>query len=218
VPMRQVLAMQTLAIQAQVPPEHLKITKGTGKLCGMCSLNTNTTTNAFCIAMHNSPDERVICRTCYSMYALNTYRKNCATAWQHNSDQLSQPLEDWQIPRLNAVYFRFHSHGEVLNETHAVNLLRICEVNPRTTFVLMTKQHKLVIRAVEKHGLPDNLILIYSNPLKDRITEHKPKYFHKVFNTTTERHSSDNCSGRTCIECLNCYDKTKDATLIELEK
>jgi len=218
--MRQVLAMQTLAIQAQVPPEHLKITKGTGKLCGMCSLNTNTTTNAFCIAMHNSPDERVICRTCYSMYALNTYRKNCATAWQHNSDQLSQPLEDWQIPRLNAVYFRFHSHGEVLNETHAVNLLRICEVNPRTTFVLMTKQHKLVIRAVEKHGLPDNLILIYSNPLKDRITEHKPKYFHKVFNVAsgTERHSSDNCSGRTCIECLNCYDKTKDATLIELEK
>jgi len=199
----------------------LKVTpKGTGKLAGMPSLNTNTASNPFCEAMHNSPDERVICRTCYSMYALNTYRKNCATAWQHNSDQLSQPLEDWQIPRLNAVYFRFHSHGEVLNETHAVNLLRICEVNPRTTFVLMTKQHKLVIRAVEKHGLPDNLILIYSNPLKDRITEHKPKYFHKVFNVAsgTERHSSDNCSGRTCIECLNCYDKTKDATLIELEK
>ena len=192
--------------------------KGTGKLAGMPSLNTNTATNPFCEAMHDSPDERVICRTCYSMYALNTYRKNCAPAWQHNSDQLSQPLEDWQIPRLNAVYFRFHSHGEVLNETHAVNLLRICEVNPRTTFVLMTKQHKLVIRAVEKHGLPDNLILIYSNPLKDRITGHKPKHFHKVFNVTTQKHTGDNCTGRICTECLQCYDTGKNSVLIELEK
>jgi hypothetical protein len=216
--MRQVLAMQTLAIQRQLPPEHLKITKGTGKLCGMCSLNTNTTTNAFCIAMHNSPDERVICKTCYSMRMLRTCRKNCAPAWQHNSDQLEFELQDWQLPRLNELYFRFDSHGELLNETHFLNLLRICEVNPKTTFALYTKRHKLVIRALEKHSLPDNLILVYSNPFKDRVTGHKPKHFHKVFNTTTERHSSDNCSGRTCIECLNCYDKTKDATLVELEK
>jgi hypothetical protein len=197
----------------------LKVTpKGTAKLAGMPSLNTNTATNPFCEAMHSSPDERVICRTCYSMYALNTYRKNCAEAWQHNSDQLSQPLEDWQIPRLNAVYFRFNSHGEVLNETHVVNLFRICEVNPRTTFVLMTKKHQLVIRVVEKYGLPDNLILIYSNPIKDRITEHKPKYFHKVFNVTTQKHTGDNCTGRKCIECLTCYDTGKNSVIIELEK
>ena len=217
-PMRQVLAMQALAIQAQVPPEHLKITKGTGKLARMCSLNTNTTTNAFCIAMHNSPDERVICRKCYSMRMLRTYRQNCADAWQHNSDQLEFELQDWQLPRLNELYFRFDSHGELLNETHFLNLLRICEVNPKTTFALYTKRHKLVIRALEKHSLPDNLILVYSNPFKNRVTGHKPKHFHKVFNVTTQAHRADNCSDKVCISCLNCYDKKKASILIELEK
>ena len=153
------------------------------------------------------------------MRMLRTYRQNCAEAWQHNSDQLEFELHDWQLPRLNELYFRFDSHGELLNETHFLNLLRFCEVNPRTTFVLMTKKHQLVIRALKKHSLPDNLILIYSNPLKDRVTAQRPKYFHKVFNvTTTAQHTADNCTARKCIECLNCYDKTKDATLIELEK
>ena len=216
--MRQVLAMQTLAIQVQLPPEHLKITKGTGKLARMCSLNTNTASNPFCEAMHNSPDKRVICRTCYSLKALKTYRKNCAIAWQHNSDQLEFELQDWQLPRLNELYFRFDSHGELLNETHFLNLLRICEVNPKTTFALYTKRHKLVIRALKKHSLPDNLILVYSNPFKDRITGHKPKYFHKVFNVTTQKHTGDNCTGRICTECLQCYDTGKNSVIIELEK
>ena len=223
--MRQVLAMQALAIQAQVPPEHLKITKGTGKLAGMCSLNTNTTTNAFCIAMHNSPDKRVICRTCYSLKSLKTYRQNCAEAWQHNSDLLSQPLDSYQIPRLNELYFRFDSHGELINDEHFINLLMICDANPKTTFALYTKRHKLVIRVLNDNPLdyvswpvPPNLILVYSNPFKDRVTEHKPKYFHKVFNVTTQKHTADNCTGRICTECLQCYDTGKNSVIIELEK
>ena len=148
---------------------HLKITKGTGKLADMLSLNTNTASNEFCKAMNSSPDTRVICKTCYSMKALSTYRKNCATAWQHNSDQLSQPLFDWQLPRLNSVFFRFSSHGELINETHAINLFRICEANPKTTFSLYTKRHKVIYKALKTHKLPDNLILVYSNPIKDRV-------------------------------------------------
>ena len=197
---------------------HLKITKGTGKLANMHSLNVNTASNEFCKAMHSSPDSRVICKTCYSLKALRTYRKNCAVAWQHNSDQLSQPLKDWQLLRVNQLYFRFSSHGELINESHSINLFRICEVNPRTTFVLMTKRHKIIYKALKTHKLPDNLILIYSNPIKDRVMTKPPKRFHKVFNVTESLHSQDNCTGNSCFSCLKCYSFDSERVIVEREK
>jgi len=198
---------------------HLKITKGTGKLANMFSLNTNTASNEFCKAMNSSPNDRVICTTCYSMNALSTYRKNCATAWQHNSEQLSQPLFDWQLPRVNSVYFRFSSHGELINETHAINLFRICEANPKTTFSLYTKRHKIIYKALKTHKIPKNLILVYSNPIKDRVMTKPPKRFHKTFNVVMEsQHRKDNCTGNSCFSCLKCYRFDSERVIVELEK
>ena len=49
---------------------------GSGKMLGIPSLNTDTVTNDFCKSMYNSKVENLICRSCYSMSMLKTFRKN----------------------------------------------------------------------------------------------------------------------------------------------
>ena len=67
----------------------LRISNMTGKLAGFKALNTNTLTNDYCIKMASCGDESIICKHCYSMEMLQGLRKNCAPAWQANSDILS---------------------------------------------------------------------------------------------------------------------------------
>jgi len=143
-------------------------------------------------------------------------RKNCAPAWEKNSILLKSNILK-EIPQFNTLYFRFDGHGELINETHFINYLLITEHNPKTTFSLFTKRHKLVKRVLETRKKPQNLILVYSNPIVDRITDKIPYYFDKVFNTTTEKSTRDNCTGRKCIECLACYTHGTD-TLVEMKK
>ena len=67
----------------------LKISKMTGKLADFRALNTNTLTNDFCMKMYSSGKPDLICTKCYSAEMLQGLRKNCAPAWQQNSDTLS---------------------------------------------------------------------------------------------------------------------------------
>ena len=187
----------------------------TGKLVEIPAINTNTLTNEFCQKMHSSC-EKCICWDCYSFAMLEGSRKNCAPAWEKNSILLKSNILK-AIPQFNTLYFRFYGHGELINETHFINYLLITEHNPKTTFSLFTKRHKLVKRVLETRKKPQNLILVYSNPIVDRITDKKPQYFNKVFNTTTEKSTRDNCTGRKCIECLACYTHGTD-TLVEMKK
>ena len=189
----------------------------TGKLKGIPAINTNTLTNEFCQKMHSS-NPQCICTDCYSFAMLQGSRKNCQPAWQLNSDILSSDLLGYPLPQFNSLYVRFDGHGELINETHFINYLLIAEHNPKTTFTLFTKRHKLVKRALETREKPQNLILVYSNPIVDRITEKKPRYFSKVFNTTTEKSTRDNCTGRKCIDCLACYDLNDNSVLVEQVK
>jgi len=188
----------------------------TGKLVEIPAINTNTLTNEFCQKMHSSC-EKCICWDCYSFAMLEGSRKNCQPAWQQNSDILSGGLLGYPLPQFNSLYVRFDGHGELINETHFINYLLITERNPKTTFSLFTKRHKLVKRVLETRKKPQNLILVYSNPIVDRITDKIPYHFDKVFNTTTEKSTRDNCTGKKCIECLACYTHGTD-TLVEMKK
>ena len=194
----------------------LKISTMTGKLVKIPAINTNTLTNEFCQKMHSSC-EKCICWDCYSFAMLEGSRKNCAPAWEKNSILLKSNILK-EIPQFNTLYFRFDGHGELINETHFINYLLITEHNPKTTFSLFTKRHKLVKRVLETRKKPQNLILVYSNPIVDRITDKKPKYFNKVFNTTTEKSTRDNCTGKKCVECLACYQFDGNSVLIEQKK
>ena len=196
---------------------NIKISTLTGKLKGFQAINTNTLTNEFCSKMRETD---AICKACYSAKMLEGVRKNCAEPWQRNSDLLSESvLSDDKLPVINAHSFRFHAHGELINLTHLVNYVNIAKKNPFTTFALWTKRTNLVHEYVKEYGpMPDNLIMIYSNP-KTHIVQHKiPTHFDKVFNAL-ERNAitaagETDCTGESCIKCMACYRKGNNQDVI----
>ena len=194
----------------------IKVSVMTGKLVEIPAINTNTLTNEYCQKMHSSCST-CICWDCYSFAMLEGSRKNCAPAWEKNSVLLKSNILK-EFPQFNSLHVRFHGHGELINETHFINFLLIAQYNPKSTCSLFTKRHKLVKKVLETRKKPQNLILVYSNPIVDRITDKIPKYFNKVFNTTTEKSTEDNCTGRKCIECLACYQFSGNSVLVERVK
>lgn len=196
------------------------ISKMTGKLEGFQAISTNTMTNKYCSdqnakAVANNTDN--ICGDCYSWSMLRTYRKNMAPALQRNSDLLSsRPLNPQEVPRINAVAFRFSAHGELINYQHMDNLMRIVNENPWCTFTLWTKRTDIVFRWLKDNDKPANFILIYSNPKKSHIMSKPPKFFDKTFNNVLKHEDVDkqNCTGQKCKDCMVCYTIGNDTTTI----
>ena len=178
---------------------------GSGKMLGIPSLNTDTTTNKFCQGMYNSNKDNLICRDCYSMSMLTTFRKNCKPKFLNNSKFLSEKVHPRQyLPICPSNIGRFHSHGELINSNHLYNLINICLNQPMTTFTLWTKRKNIVTRVLKNVDKPKNLILVYSNPYIDKLGVKLPKHFDKVFNNVSKHSNNVNCS-RKCIECMMCY-------------
>lgn len=185
-----------------------------GKLNGLLAINTDTVSNTFCQKMNKTGNS--ICTFCYSMNALNKHRKNCRPAFLGNSELLSESiLQPSQIPFINQSYFRFHGHGELINMNHLLNLVLIARKNPHCTFALWTKRKDFIKRLFSKQhdisipkGVPNNMILVYSNPKIDCVQIEPPVHFHKVFNNVSHGgYKNENCTGQKCIECLACYKK-----------
>jgi len=185
-----------------------------GKLYGLMAINTDTVSNIFCQRMNETGNS--ICTFCYSMNALKKHRKNCRPAFMGNSELLSQSiLQPSQIPFINQSYFRFHGHGELINMNHLFNLVLIARKNPHCTFALWTKRKDFIKRLFDKQhdisipkGVPNNMILVYSNPKIDCVQIEPPVHFHKVFNNVSHGgYKNENCTGQKCIECLACYKK-----------
>lgn len=186
----------------------IKVSEMSGKLKGIPAINTNTLSNDFCKKMAASDKgKNIICSGCYSVAMLSGSRKNCVPRFQNNTEALStRPLLPREIPTLNSAWFRFSGHGELENTTHYENYCRIAEANPQTTFALWTKRKAIVQRS--DYPTPENLILIYSNPIIDKPINKAPKGFHKVFNNVKgngQYEAQENCTGQKCIECLACY-------------
>lgn len=194
----------------------LKISTGSGKLKNIRSLNTNTLTNPFCQKMVNSTSPDVICVKCYSDRMLRTMRKNCVPAWQMNSDTLSGGLiPSHMLPTILDAFFRFSSHGELINATHLENLHNITLHNPHCTFALWTKRRDLVRKFYAQNMKPANLILIYSNPRVDAVIDSPPEFFDRTFNNVSPDSTTEqNCTGQQCQDCLICYTPNNGITTI----
>jgi len=198
--------------------EVLKITnhKDTGKLAGFKSLNTSVAKNTFCQKMREKDS---ICRKCYAANMEKAY-KNLRINIQSNSEILStRILNRQELPRVNDLAFRFHSTGELINDTHFLNFINIALDNPATRFVLWSKRNDIIQRVLKMVSLPDNFKLIYSNPKMNSKDIKPPKHFTKVFsvyNKDTKR-KDINCSQK-CIDCMVCYSDNNVTNIRELVK
>ena len=187
----------------------VNISKMTGKLDGILAINTNTLTNSFCIDQHNRKNNS-ICNYCYSVNMLKTFRKSCVKSFQHNSEFLSSKvIHQDGLPIINAAFFRFSGHGELINDNHFINLINICVKNPSTNFALWSKRAPIIWDVLKTHKKPRNLILVYSNPKIDHVLKKIPDQFDKVFNNVTS--GAVNCSPKkgACLACLKCYKFSK---------
>lgn len=196
-----------------------------GKLKGIPAINTNTLSNKFCQMLALSGNANIVCcgngdePECYSWRMLTGSRKNCVDKFQQNTVTLSTDYVEWgALPVFNALWVRFHGHGELENLMHMVNFHNIARKNPKTTFGLWTKRRNIIRQYHEAYTQPDNLILIYSNPLTNVIREAVPQGFDKVFNATLHSSDLENCTGRVCTECLDCYHKGGNSVIVERVK
>ena len=210
----------------------LCISNGMGKMEKIRSISTNTLTNDFCKKMNASKNKLIICGHCYSVDSLEAGRfPNQVKALQRNSDILGNKelleKEIYQNYMFNDVIFRLQSHGDLINELHLKNLMAIVKANKWTTFALWTKRKNVIKEYFDKHEKPENLILVYSNPLINKVidarSKYKPVYFDKVFNNVDKDYMKEkqNCTGQKCFDCRRCYSKSiksNDNTIIEAVK
>ena len=193
----------------------VKISTMSGKLEGIKAINTNTLSNHFCKKMVKSKNKKVICNDCYSWKMLSTFRKNAIPSFEHNSKLLSNKDIDY-IPYINQSLFRFNAHGELINELHLNNLVKITKKNPQCIFTLWTKRKDIITNYFLYNDKPKNLILIYSNALVDTI-KNPPMFFDKSFNNVSSDSNKINCKDK-CINCRLCYSKNDVKIIIEKKK
>ena len=183
--------------------------KGSGKMEGIPSLNDDTVSNPFCQKMSKTDS---ICGSCYSMNMLKTFRKKCRPKFEFVGNYLSEKVrKPNELPICPAHHGRFHSHGELRNETHFINFIGICNNQPNTTFTLWTKRKDIVNSVLTHKNKPKNLILIFSNSKVDSVKKRVPMHFDKVFNNVSKKQENINCLGK-CSDCMMCYtvgDKTE---------
>ena len=156
----------------------LHISKGSFKLDKIDNISTNTKTNDYCIKQNKK--QNTICFKCYSFKGLE-FRKNMIPLLQNNSDLLSKNIIDIDfLPIIYSIYFRFNSHGELINEIHLINLINIVNKNKHCNFALWSKRNDIIKKYFDNNVKPDNLILIYSNSKLNKPMNKPPKYLIKL--------------------------------------
>ncbi len=176
------------------------VTTGGGKMKGIPSVNTSSLKNKFCQAM--SKVKGSICSSCYSN-RYSKFRTSLEKRLIQNSELLSSRLlTDQEIPMFNSLFVRFNSFGEIINNTHYLNLMAIAKKNPQSTFGLWTKKYAIVM----KYEKVDNIKYIYS---LSEVDGESPSvkirnWFDKVFMVQSKKDERINCY-QSCIDCLLCY-------------
>lgn len=186
----------------------IHITKGSGKMAGIQSINTSTTDNAFCQKM--ASNDNAICSKCYAD-RYEKMRGSLHAALLRNTTALSSgfiPMGD--LPSFYPTQIvRFSSFGELENDIHLVNLLNIAIKNPQSHFTLWTKRANIVRQVLSRREKPANLTLIYSSPALN-VQAKRPSFFDKVFTVYQSKHANDNsveinCGAKSCDGCRICY-------------
>ena len=192
----------------------IHITQGSGKMTGIQSINTPTSTNPFCKSMQKT---NTICKKCYAQ-RYEKLRPSLVNATTRNLFLAERYLELGEIPRFSDEIVRYHSYGELINMIHFINYMYIAAANPHTIFTLWTKRYGIVHRALKGRSKPDNMILIYSSPVVGKVSA-LPKHFNKVFTAfAKDTDTTDiNCHG-ACNTCRLCYSHNDTVNINEIIK
>jgi len=201
----------------------VKVSKMQGKLEELEAISTNTRTNPFCAEMKDVPKPNWICGVCYSWKTLDIgVYPSLEPALQHNSDLLSAaPLQPEQLLKLfkkKTKCVRFSAHGDLINEIHLDNLMKIAEAYPDIFFALWSKRVTIVRPYFKAHKIPANLQLVWSNPVVNKVVDIPPAPFHRVFNNVSHKGYKENCTGQKCKDCLLCYTNSGVTTIVEKVK
>ena len=211
-------------ILLKVENSYLKQSFSKGKMIGVPSLSTSPLENKTCQAL--SKIESNICNSCFSIRSLKFYGDNFKEFLKNNGDILSKPLTNDQIKaiKVHSIYFRFESHGDLLNYDHLDNLVKIAKNNKGTKFALWTKKINLAEFYFSCIKKPKNLQLVYSSVKYNKSLDiNKYKHPDKIFTVYDKKYIKNNstkinCGSRSCFDCALCYNKNKIKYINEIKK
>lgn len=192
----------------------LHITKHTDntKMDLMQSISTNCLCNKRCL--ERSKNEKTICFHCYGMTSQKRFsglNKNTS----ENAEMLKDIIPMENLPKLNTLFFRFESFGDLFCKNQVINYFNICKKNPYVNFALWTKNPDFIDKAIKAgHEKPNNLTIVFSGYFTDKVNKIPEKYSYfidKIFNVwTSEKKAAENgktinCGSLHCIDCGKCY-------------
>ena len=188
-----------------------------GKMIGMMSLSTSCTCNTYC--KKRSENKETVCSYCYAQRQMKIY-KNLEKCLIKNTEILTQKvLEDYELPIINALYFRLEAFGDLNNTTQVINYFNLCKKNPGVRFALWTKNLWLIDSVINHDHInkPRNLNIIYSSPFLNESNENifvLYPFIDKVFTVYEKEFIKKNdieinCGAKNCLTCAKCYKKNK---------
>lgn len=181
----------------------------TGKMEGMWSLSTSCILNKYCQARHKNGNS--ICAKCFALRQTG-YQHTLAAKLARNTELLAmEEIPEDCFPDVSEKdIFRLESFGDLNNVLQIKNYFGFAESNKGTVFGLWTKNTFLFPEAREQ-GIkkPDNIIIIESAPIINKVIEPSDPWVDKVFVVWDKSYKNDpkiNCGKAKCIKCRNCYD------------
>lgn len=183
-----------------------------GKIEGIFSLDTACSNNDFCPRMQATEAPEVICKYCYTRNLWDS-----STRAHHITGEILSKIEftaeEAALIPVPGLTVRFNSDGEIINLTHAVNLLRIAATHPAVTFTVWTKRPAILDQAIRQEGKPANLICGVSSPMINTPFRERWTWVDFIFTVYTPEgmrralaRGEVECNGRKCLECgFHCY-------------
>lgn len=185
-----------------------------GKIEGLTSLDTACANNDFCHLMQESDAPEMICKYCYTRSFWET-----ATAAHYITglilSEVTLTEEEAAAVAVPALMIRFNCDGELINQIHAANLLRIAKTHPVPTFTIWTKRPGILNAVIKTYGKPANLVCGISSPMINVPFRDVFTWCDFVFTVYTPRGMEEAlargefpCNGRKCMECrFRCYQR-----------
>jgi hypothetical protein len=184
--------------------QQIKISNGNIKLGGIPNLNLPPGPQYSC--------RKTDCKCYEDCYARKAWRQYPAvrTAWTSNWDLWNDDPQRFisdltnYLKKKKPEYFRWHSSGDIPDQSYADMIMDVAEYFPDTRFLVFTKNYGVLMDQV-----PDNLSVVYSRwpgiPFPSELmAQPQAHYTDGDITTALKGTKSTQCPG-SCSECKLCW-------------